>query len=524
MRPHLIPLRHPSRSRAFILLLTFAVTLSGAFATGCGSGSSNSTPPLSGNTSVTVLFSSTANSQLSEFNIGFNTITLTSQSGKIVTLFNGVQNQEFVHLNGGVETLATVSIPQDMYTSATETVGDPLFVCVSLDPSGGLDTSTFEVIGDLAPITQTFATPITVTGTSMGLLWNLQVTQSASYSNCEGGGTFSITPTFNVAPLAILSAPTNVENGKENDINGQITSVNESGNGFTLITTGGSVLAVNTNASTVFQGIAGLSALVPEMAVDMDAAIQSDGSLLATRVAVEDADTTTVSVLRGPLMFVAGSLPVGTTLGRQEQGYLFTTEEILGGFPFSFGDATFQISGQLTNLQNLPFVPSFNSANMFDGQNVYITSHATAISGGPTYLPATTVTLMPQTINGTISAISSDGGFTTYTVALPSYDLISALAVQAGQPTVLIDPGDVIVYVDSNTEMLNMQPLAVGNVLRFNGMLFNDNGTARMDCAQVNDGVALLPGSDSYANGRSVEQTARGIIVRGAYRTPLFSK
>jgi hypothetical protein len=30
---------------------------------------------------------------------------------------------------------------------------------------------------------------------------------------------------------------------------------------------------------------------------------------------------------------------------------------------------------------------------------------------------------------------------------------------------------------------------AVGDVLRFNGLVFNDNGTLRMDCAQVNDGV-----------------------------------
>jgi hypothetical protein len=29
----------------------------------------------------------------------------------------------------------------------------------------------------------------------------------------------------------------------------------------------------------------------------------------------------------------------------------------------------------------------------------------------------------------------------------------------------------------------------VGSVVRFNGLLFNDNGTLRMDVAQVNDGV-----------------------------------
>ena len=96
---------------------------------------------------------------------------------------------------------------------------------------------------------------------------------------------------------------------------------------------------------------------------------------------------------------------------------------------------------------------------------------------------------MPQTINGTVSAVGSDGGFATYTVALAAYDLIPNLAVQPGQTTVLADPNSVVVYTDSSTQMLNTQPLAVGSVVRFNGLLFDDNGTARMDCGRVNDGV-----------------------------------
>jgi hypothetical protein len=30
----------------------------------------------------------------------------------------------------------------------------------------------------------------------------------------------------------------------------------------------------------------------------------------------------------------------------------------------------------------------------------------------------------------------------------------------------------------------------VGGVLRFNGAVFNDQGTLRMDCLQITDGVA----------------------------------
>jgi hypothetical protein len=124
---------------------------------------------------------------------------------------------------------------------------------------------------------------------------------------------------------------------------------------------------------------------------------------------------------------------------------------------------------------------------MVPGQNVSLTSHTSNSSG---YYPLTTVTLIPQTLDGTVTAISSQSSFTTYTVALASYDLLPNLAVQPVQTTLLSNPGTLVVYVDSNTEMLNSDTIVVGNVLRVNGLVFNDNGTLRMDCAQVNDGVA----------------------------------
>ena len=61
--------------------------------------------------------------------------------------------------------------------------------------------------------------------------------------------------------------------------------------------------------------------------------------------------------------------------------------------------------------------------------------------------------------------------------------------MQAGQTTLLTNASTVVVYVDSSTQLLSTKQLAVGSVVRFNGLLFNDNGTLRMDAAQVNDGV-----------------------------------
>jgi hypothetical protein len=465
-----------------------------ALTTGCGSnGSMSSSKTLSGNTSVTVLLSSTANAQLDQFYLGFNSVTLTSQSGKMVSLLttppNGTpQVAEFIHLNGSVEPLLTLSIPQDIYTAATADIGPANFTCDTLNPSGGLTTSTFAY--DALPaghVTVNLPAPITVTGNAMGLSLNMLVSQSASYpSTCYVTGIepYAITPTFNLTPLSFspqLAEPL---------LDGQISSVKTTGNGFNLVLADGQTVSVNTNSSTVYQGINGFSLLTPGTFVDMDAAIQSDGSQLAMRIAVQDTDTTNLSASTGPILQIADSQPTLFGFEREHQGYLTTSRQASAFLPYNFGSVVFQIPGRFTNLQDLPFVPTFDAASMFDGQNVYVTSHATSVSGGPTYVPATTITLMPQTINATVAAVATDGSFTTYTVALAPYDLIPDLAVQAGQTTVLNEPGTVVVYVDSKTQQLNTKPLAVGSVLRFNGLLFNDKGTLRMDCGQVNDGVA----------------------------------
>ncbi len=121
------------------------------------------------------------------------------------------------------------------------------------------------------------------------------------------------------------------------------------------------------------------------------------------------------------------------------------------------------------------------------GQNAAITRHVTAIPNGGSYTPATTVTLMPQTINGTVLSTSSAGGFTTYTVQLAAYDMFPQFDIQPGQATLITRPQQVVDYADSNTQITGNGP--EGNLGRFTGVIFNDNGTLRMDATQIADGV-----------------------------------
>jgi hypothetical protein len=319
---------------------------------------------------------------------------------------------------------------------------------------------------------------------------NMQVSPSATYGTCIQNGIepYSINPSFSLVSFDFPAQPTN-SNGEAIELEGFISSVDTASNAFTVTAADGPTWTVKTSGTTLFQGVAGFHALAAGVPVDMDGAIQSDGSLLASRIAIYDTNTAALSIVTGPLLFVDTLVPDLLTFGREQQGALYTSGKFVSALSYSFGNATFQTSGQLANLQSLPFTPTFTAANMVAGQNVSITSHAAALPNSPNRIAAATVTLMPQTINGTITGISTDGSFDTYMVQLASYDLMPALAVQPGQTTLLTNPGTVAVYVDGSTQMLNTTALQPGSVMRFYGLLFNDHGTLKMDCAQVNDGV-----------------------------------
>jgi hypothetical protein len=91
-------------------------------------------------------------------------------------------------------------------------------------------------------------------------------------------------------------------------------------------------------------------------------------------------------------------------------------------------------------------------------------------------------------------------------VSLATDDLFPTLAAQQFQLSVLNNPSQVEVYVDSSTQLLNSQPLAEGSTFRFYGLVFNDNGTLRMDCSQVNDGVV-----DTQPQGSRQSQLTKGL-------------
>jgi len=325
----------------------------------------------------------------------------------------------------------------------------------------------------------------------------LLVSQSVSFpSTCYSNGIaqYSITPTFDLTAMTLAAQPTNPTNGELTALEGLVVNASTGAGNFTVAAADGSPQGttmsttwhVSTNSSTGYQGIGNAGGLAAGMAVDLDGVLQPDGSVLATRVAVPDTDTTNLVVNRGPLMLVASSEPVLNQVNQEAEG----SQRLMDGWPvYSISNATFAAWGGIANLASLPFTASFDAADIVPGQMVAITSHVTEPGPYPTYAPATMVMLMPQTINGTVQAVGTVGAFTTYTVGLQPYDLFSQFAVQGGQTTLLTNPLQVVVYAGKDTPMVNAGSPTTGSVLQFTGVIFNDNGTLRMDCTQVAGGV-----------------------------------
>ncbi|MGD0914251.1 MAG: DUF5666 domain-containing protein, partial [Terracidiphilus sp.] len=393
--------------------------------------------------------------------------------------------------------------------------GPESFTCIG-GSSNGFSSSVTSAYGYTpdSHVAVALPAPISISGTSMVLSLDLQVSKSASWtqSPCFGtlssGDTFAITPTFE---LAAASPSQSTMSGLE----GVVASADEAGSSFSVtadrgsqpevtttgatVTSNGPTWQVATSSSTVLQGIPNLSALKSGMLIDMDATLQADGSVLARRVAVYDTTDTnaaTVSAGIGPIIGVDDA-PIWLTKGNGPVLFVADTEAAgdfaaayggwMGAAGFGFGSAAFQTSGQLSNLQQLPFTASFNSTNAVAGQSVVATFNGTEALDST---PLTTVTLVAQTIDGRVTEVSSEGEFNIYTVSLAAYDLFPQLAAQTDQITALNAPSTITVYADSSTQMLNANPIAEGSVVRFYGLIFNDNGMLRMDCAQINDGVA----------------------------------
>jgi hypothetical protein len=450
---------------------------------GCGgsqtlTGGPTPSPSPAGSTSVTVQISSTANGNFSLFVIPISSFGLVNRSGQSVPLISSPQAAEFSHLNGGGAPLVITTIPQDVYTSAVLSYSNAEFGTIT-SAAGAVSMNTFENSTGTHQAVVNLPTPITISGSAMVLKLDLQESSSATCTNCGNpAAAFTINPAFTLTALGAPSSATKFTGlfGRINSIDPNANSVNIAISNAPVFQPSGLNVTVAIDSSTSFQGVSGVAALTGGMFADLDVMVQADGSFKASRFEVSD--PAALNVMTGPIITSSPIIPEIMEYAVREQGDELSPQPSIG-YEFKLGSAVFRLSGEVSVPANLPFTPVFDANSIALGQ--YVTSSTGHIIFLGSAIPfSNTLTLMPQTVNGTVTAVSSVGGFTAYNVFLSPNDMITAVN----------GAKSIMVYVDASTENKATAPIVPGSVIRANGLLFNDGGTLRMPAHQLLDGVA----------------------------------
>jgi Domain of unknown function (DUF5666) len=449
-----------------------ALGLAAGLLSGC---SSNVTSDLANNiagpaVAVPVLITDAPSDQLVAFSLTLNSIVLTDSAGKTTNVLSTPTTVEICHLNGIQEALVTANIPQDTYVSALITFSNPQITYINSSGQPVVASPTLTATS----YTATFTSPITINSTSTSLLFDLLASQSVTIS----GTTVTVSPVFSVKAVpAATAVPPSGRNGTGMEQHGTVVSVS----GTTLVVQPGSGanITLTTNSSTVLQGFSALSSLTAGEQVEVDFTVQTGGVLLATRIELEPTNPggQAANQLTGPVTAVTAGSGFKMTLMRG-QGPAINPTSAGTVYTVTTTSATvYAITPQFVSLAGLPFTPTFTAATLKPGQTVSVT--ASAISTTAATATATNVYLVPQTLNGTVTAISTSGSYTAYTLSLASGSAFTSLS---GASTVTV-------YTSTATASTSSTAIAVGSQLRFNGLVFSVGSGFSMVAGVCPDGA-----------------------------------
>lgn len=220
-----------------------------------------------------------------------------------------------------------------------------------------------------------------------------------------------------------------------------------------------------TNSSTELQGLDALGELTAGMTVEVDAVLDSGGTLRATRLKLEDDDASKV---------VVEGLTLSTSLARLRM----SVREVHGPFGVSRpevgaaltveADATtqFHLEPDDVDLSHLDFTPDFDVLAIAPGQNV----RAAASSGSATTITADWLELEKQSVDGLAGTVlpGSVSGQFSFPLEVPAD---SAFARLTGHTSVLVT-------LQPSTEKFfyfgfeGCVPCLAGGTVRVRGLLF----------------------------------------------------
>jgi len=421
---------------------------------GCGSGSK--TTATSGSGQLMVTMGDAPSDSIIAFGLTVNSMTLVG--GGNPTVISTATPIEFVRNAGTFQPLVTAKLSAGTFTGATIMVSNPKVVAIDTTThlpvtlTAALSTTTVNV---------TFNTPLTISTGTVEADFDLDLANSVTIN----GTTATINPVFHVSSKIVHDQ----DNDDFKDVHGAVVSV--SAPNFTIASREmAQMFTFATDSNTTFQGITGLSQLSAGMIVEVDAQMQSDGTLLAKRVEVEE-DSDDGMEVEGFISSVMGTPATQFTLNNGfESGPIAALFDLLGiGTDITVNlnsTTTFSVSDTAAiNLSGLTV--NFDANNLGKAQRVDAGAlhQASFTTTGGLVLTADRVRLRQQSLRGTVSNFSgSTPG--TFTLTLASD---SAFALLTGQTTLTVQ------LVSTTSEDM---PVANGGAVRVRGLLFF-NGSSK---------------------------------------------
>jgi hypothetical protein len=438
----------------------FAVLLGVTLLLGCGGGSRIVPPPggsgnggsgnggSAGSTALLVSLGEFARvpDQTVSFEITMESVVLRSSHGD-VSLLSNPRRVEISRFKA--EPLLLGRVPQGHYNGVVISVSNP--ETSFIDSTGVLHEN---VAASLTSSTVTNPSEFSFDATPRGFSMNLFL--SVDFA----GNGVSVTPALNFS----------TGGGPTNDLVGRVTTVG--GSSFT-IDIGNRAFTFATDSRTQFQGVTAVTGLRAGMTVEADAVLASDGTLRATRVELEN-DDSTASVVEG--LVLSASLAQLQMLVREVHGAGGVTLPAVGkAITVDANSSTqFRLDPDGIDLKNLDFTPTFDALTVSPGQNL----RATTATGGATTITADLIKLEKQCLDGiagTVSPGAVSGQF-SFPVNLAAD---SAFAQLTGQRSVLV------ILQPSTQKFLyfgleDCVTCIVGGGVRVRGLLFFSGGQYRL--------------------------------------------
>jgi hypothetical protein len=430
-----------------LLLLSFAI-ISQA---GCGAGSSTSSHQVGGaETALQVSLSDAPADQVLSFQLTVNSIVLSSSTGTTAGVLPAAVTVEVSHLQATAQPVSQLEVAPGTYTGATVSLSGVTATYVNL--SGQIASASFS---GTFTVPVTFSPSLVVGTTPVALNLDLNLAQSIVSLTSSG-----FTPTITASASTVPAASQQEEgNGGVHDLTGVITSLGS--NSFVLaVNQVATALTIVVDSNTQFAGVSSFAGLAVGNIVEVNAAFESNNTLLASKVEAEvgiqlEAEGVVVSRTAGSGS-AANSLVVAVQdaagAGVPLPGTLLTVQ--------ADGTTAYILPSDEASLSGLPFTPAFSSfANLAVGQRVEV--RTTSTFGAV----VAQIKLNLQTLRGTPNSQIGN----QYTLTLPAD---SAFLLLTGATSI-----DFV--LQSSTELKGLSTIVLGTPLHVRGLLLFDSVSGR---------------------------------------------